>query len=140
MVNRGHGAILNLGSGAGYAAMSNAAVYTASKNFVRAFSESLRAELAGTGVVVSEAAPGPVATEFDQIAGVQGEPMPAGSALRISPEECAADIVRAFEKGAPVIFPGKAYGWLMKARPLMPRRLLAMQLARAARKMRAARA
>src|SRR5205814_4189862 len=42
MISRGHGAILNIGSGAGYAAMPNAAVYTASKHFVRAFTESLR--------------------------------------------------------------------------------------------------
>ena len=48
MISRGHGAILNIGSGAGYAAMPNAAVYTASKHFVRAFTESLRAQLAGT--------------------------------------------------------------------------------------------
>src|SRR5881392_156249 len=41
MISRGHGAILNIGSGAGYAAMPNAAVYTASKHFVRAFTESL---------------------------------------------------------------------------------------------------
>src|SRR5205823_5179425 len=34
MIGRGHGAILNIGSGAGYAAMANAAVYTASKHFV----------------------------------------------------------------------------------------------------------
>ncbi len=45
MLNRGHGAILNIGSGAGYAAMPNAAVYTASKHFVRAFTESLRLKL-----------------------------------------------------------------------------------------------
>ncbi len=44
MISRGHGAILNIGSGAGYAAMPNAAVYTASKHFVRAFTESLRAQ------------------------------------------------------------------------------------------------
>src|SRR5437763_15199735 len=69
MIARCHGAILNIGSGAGYAAMPNAAVYTASKHFVRAFTESLRAQLAGTGVTVSEAAPGPVASEFDHDAG-----------------------------------------------------------------------
>src|SRR5262249_49045814 len=64
MIERRHGAILNVGSGAGYAAMPNAAVYTASKHFVRAFTESLRAQFAGTGITVSEAAPGPVDTEF----------------------------------------------------------------------------
>jgi len=70
MIRRGHGAILNIGSGAGYAAMPNAAVYTASKHFVRAFTESLRAQLASTGITISEAAPGPVESEFDQAAGI----------------------------------------------------------------------
>src|SRR5262249_18361093 len=72
MISQGHGAILNIGSGAGYAAMPNAAVYTASKHFVRAFTESLRAQLAGTGISVSEAAPGPVESESDQVAGIEG--------------------------------------------------------------------
>lgn len=132
MIGRGHGAILNMGSGAGYAAMANAAVYTASKHFVRAFTESLRAQLVGTGITVSEAAPGPVESEFNQVAGIEG-----GEGLfRLSARECAADIIREFEKGSPVIFPGRAYHWLMKMQPLMPRRLVAAQVAQAARKMR----
>src|SRR5437773_10497219 len=76
MISRGHGAILNIGSGAGYAAMPNAAVYTASKHFVRAFTESLRAQLAGTCVTVSEAPPGPVESELDQVAGIEGGATP----------------------------------------------------------------
>src|SRR5438876_1333108 len=89
MISRGHGAILNIGSGAGYAAMPNAAVYTASKHFVRAFDESLRAELAGTGVSVSEAAPGPVESEFDQVAGIEGGATPGQGIFRITAQECA---------------------------------------------------
>ena len=136
MVSRGHGAILNIGSGAGYAAMPNAAVYTASKHFVRAFTESLRAQVADTGVVVSEAAPGPVESEFDQVAGIEGGATPGQGIFRIGARECAEDIVRGFEKGTPVIFPGRSYRWLMKAQPLMPRRLVAGQVAQAARKIR----
>jgi uncharacterized protein len=136
MVGRGYGAILNIGSGAGYAAMPNAAVYTASKHFVRAFTESLRAQLDGTGVTVSEAAPGPVESEFDQVAGIEGGAMPGQQALRITSGACAADIVRQFEQGSPVIFPGRSYRWLMKLQPLMPRRLLVAPIARAARKIR----
>jgi short-subunit dehydrogenase len=137
MVGRGHGAVLNIGSGAGYAVMPNAAVYTASKHFVRAFTESLRAQLTGTGIVISEAAPGPVESEFDQVAGIEGGAIPGQGVLRISAQECAADIVREFEKGSPVIFPGRNYRWLMKVQPLLPRRLMAKQLAQAARKLRA---
>ena len=136
MVARGHGAILNIGSGAGYAAMPNAAVYTASKHFVRAFTESLRAQLAGTSVTVSEAAPGPVESEFDQAAGIEGGAIPGQGIFRITAQECAADIVQEFEKGTPVIFPGRNYRWLMKVQPLMPRWLFAAQVAQAARKLR----
>ena len=136
MVARGHGAILNIGSGAGYAAMPNAAVYTASKHFVRAFTESLRAQLAGTSVTVSEAAPGPVESEFDQAAGIEGGVIPGQGIFRITAQECAADIVQEFEKGTPVIFPGRNYRWMMKVQPLMPRRLFAAQVAQAARKLR----
>ena len=136
MIRRDHGAILNIGSGAGYAAMPNAAVYTASKHFVRAFTESLHAQLVGTGVTVSEAAPGPVESEFDQIAGIEDGATPGQSVFRISAEECATDIVREFERGSTVIFPGRNYRWLMKVQPLMPRRLVAKQVAQAARKFR----
>lgn len=136
MISRGYGAILNIGSGAGYAAMPNAAVYTASKHFVRAFTESLRAQVAGTGVTVSEAAPGPVESEFDQAAGIEGDAMPGQDIFRISARECAEEIARQFEKGSPVIFPGRTFRWLMRAQPLMPRRLVAGQVAQAARKIR----
>jgi len=140
MIKRGHGAILNIGSGAGYAAMPNAAVYTASKHFVRAFTESLRAQLAGTGIIVSEAAPGPVESEFDRVAGIEGGAITGQSVLRITAKECAADIVRGFERGSPAMFPGRNYRWLMKVQPLLPRRVLAKQLAKAARKLRSGRA
>ena len=125
MISRGHGAILSIGSGAGYAAMPNAAVYTASKHFVRAFTESLRAQLTGAGITVSEAAPGPVDSEFDQVAGVEGGARPGQGIFRVTAQECATDIVREFENGSPVIFPGTKYRWLMKVQPLMPRQLIA---------------
>ena len=56
--------------------------------------------------------------------------------FRITAQECAADIVQEFEKGTPVIFPGRNYRWMMKVQPLMPRRLFAAQVAQAARKLR----
>jgi short-subunit dehydrogenase len=59
--------------------MPNAAVYTASKHFVRAFTESLGAQLQSTGVTVSEAALGPVESEVDQVAGIEGGATPGQS-------------------------------------------------------------
>jgi len=72
MVARGRGGVLNIGSGAGLTVMPAAAAYSASKHFIDGFSESLRADLAGTGVVVTQVCPGPVDSEFDRVAGTVG--------------------------------------------------------------------
>jgi hypothetical protein len=63
MVQRGRGGVLNVGSGAGLTVMPAAAAYPASKHFIDGFSEALRADLAGTGVVVTQVCPGPVMAE-----------------------------------------------------------------------------
>lgn len=54
--------ILNIGSMAGFTATAWKTVYPASKSFVHAFSKGLREELRGTGVTVTLAAPGAMAT------------------------------------------------------------------------------
>ena len=72
MVDRGRGGVLNMGSGAGLTVTPAAAAYSASKHFMDGFSEALRADLTGTGVVVTQVCPGPVDSEFDQLAGSAG--------------------------------------------------------------------
>ncbi len=61
MVPRGRGAILNVGSTAGYHPFPGQAGYAATKAFVITYTEGLRSELAGTGVTVALLNPGPVA-------------------------------------------------------------------------------
>ncbi|WP_304116584.1 SDR family oxidoreductase [Mycolicibacterium bacteremicum] len=70
MVPRGRGAILNVGSTAGFQPFPGQAGYAATKAFVRSYTDGLRAELAGTGVTVAALHPGPVRTEFLQTAGM----------------------------------------------------------------------
>jgi short-subunit dehydrogenase len=70
MVPRGRGAILNVGSTAGFHPFPGQAGYAATKAFVRAYTEGLRAELVGSGVTVATLNPGPVRTEFLQSAGM----------------------------------------------------------------------
>ena len=70
MVPRGHGAILNVGSTAGYHPFPGQVGYAATKAFVKTYTEGLRGELAGTGVTVTLLCPGPVRTEFLKNAGM----------------------------------------------------------------------
>lgn len=64
--NRGH--VVNLGSVAGHYPYPGGNVYGATKAFVRQFSLNLRADLAGTGVRVTDIAPGLCGgTEFSSV-------------------------------------------------------------------------
>src|SRR5262245_30878299 len=66
MVERGSGGILNISSGFGLSFLPGFAAYIGTKHFTTGFTEALRSDLAGTGVVVTQVCPGPVATEFEQ--------------------------------------------------------------------------
>ncbi len=124
MVARGRGGILNIGSGAGIALMPAAAAYVGTKHFLHGFTEVLRLDLTGTGVVVTEVCPGPVETEFDERAGIDsasGGGLPPG--LKITAEQCAREAIAAFEKGTALVFPGRVYKALMAAQSVSPRPL-----------------
>ena len=63
--------ILNVGSMAGFTPTAYKTVYPASKSFVHAFTRSLREELKGTGVTVTLAAPGAMATNAEVSARIE---------------------------------------------------------------------
>ena len=137
MVERGRGGVLNVGSGAGLTVMPASAAYSASKHFIDGFSEALRADLAGTGVVVTQVCPGPVDSEFDQLAGSAGG-MTGGPPqfLRISAAQCAREALAGFDRGVPLVFPGRAYRMAMRALPLLPRQLARAQAGHSAARLR----
>jgi NADP-dependent 3-hydroxy acid dehydrogenase YdfG len=62
-----HGNIVNLGSVAGFETYKGGAGYTAVKHAVRAISRTLRLELNGEPIRVTEVAPGLVETEFSTV-------------------------------------------------------------------------
>src|SRR5215831_1122613 len=68
MIAKQHGGILNVSSSASFLPIPGFAVYAASKAYVTSFSEALRAEVRGRGVSVCTLCPGPVQTEFQEIA------------------------------------------------------------------------
>lgn len=67
MLARNQGHIVNIGSIAGQEAYPNGNVYCATKHAVRAITKSLRIDLNGTPIRVSEIAPGAVETEFSTV-------------------------------------------------------------------------
>lgn len=68
MVKRRSGAILNVASTAAMQPLPYAAGYSAAKAYVLSFSEAIHQEVAGQGVTVTALCPGPVDTDFWQIA------------------------------------------------------------------------
>ena len=93
------------------------------------FSEALRADLSGTGVTVTQVCPGPVESEFDQVAGSPGGMIGTPRLFRITAVQCARETLAGFERGEARVFPGRAYRFLMRMMPLFP---LWMQRKRAA--------
>ncbi len=68
MLAKKAGWICNVGSTAGLIPLPTFAVYAATKAYVNSFSEALRIELHGSGVYVNALCPGPVVTEFGEVA------------------------------------------------------------------------
>ena len=71
MIHRGWGGILNVASTAAFQPGPYMGVYYASKAFVLSFTEALAGELSDTAINVTCLAPGPVATGFGAVAGVE---------------------------------------------------------------------
>lgn len=72
MLERRHGAVLNVASTAAFQAGPNQAVYCATKAYVLSFTEALAEEVRGSGVRVSCLAPGPTSTGFAARADMTG--------------------------------------------------------------------
>jgi short-subunit dehydrogenase len=102
MVAAGRGGVINLASTAAFQPLAGANVYAASKAFVLFFSEALSLELDKTDVQVTAACPGPVATQFFS------RMKPKLQAKQMDqPGPIVAEILRGFEQGKRVVYPGK---------------------------------
>lgn len=67
MLERGMGHVINVGSIAGHECYPNGNVYSATKHAVRAISKSMRLDMLGSPIRVTEIAPGAVETEFSEV-------------------------------------------------------------------------
>lgn len=105
MLARGRGGVLSIASLGGLVPGPHQAAYYASKAFVISLSQAIRSEVAGLGVRIAVALPGPVETRFHARMDAEGAlyryMLPAAS-----PERVAASIVRGFRIGRGHIAPG----------------------------------
>jgi len=129
MIAKRHGGILNVSSSAGFLPIPDFAVYAATKAYVTSFSEALRAELRETSVSVCALCPGPVHTEFQEVAKRPGAQPDTGPEFVFVPvEEVVRDALAALEADRPLVIPGflmKLGMFLVRITPLPILRLLA---------------
>jgi uncharacterized protein len=104
MVARKQGQILNVASTASFQPGPNAAVYYASKAYVRYLSEGLQTELAGTGVTVTCLAPGPTKTQFNDVAKMGETPVFRFNSMDVKPVALAG--YNALRAGRTLVVPG----------------------------------
>jgi uncharacterized protein len=110
MVERGCGAVLNVSSLAGFYPLPGHAAYGAAKAFVLSYTESLRSELLGSGVVASALCPGPVDTGFDDVAGFDAGERAATlpSFMWKSADQVARAAIDGLDAGKCRVVPGRA--------------------------------
>lgn len=126
MTNSGYGKILNVGSLAAFQSTPMMAVYAASKSYVMHFTESLHAELRGTGVTATVLNPGVTKTGFVKRANMGASAFAQGAQLD------AAKVAKAGYKGMMAgklnIVPGLLNSILAFSTSLTPSRRLMLAI------------
>ncbi len=131
------GGVLNISSGWGLAFGPGFAAYVGTKHYVTGLTESLRVEMAGTGIVVTQVCPGPVATEFlEHVDNPLAKEPPRWA--QISGLRCAQIAVRGFKKGRALVVPGWGMRLIMGLNSISPRWLLRLLYAPAGKYVRTA--
>lgn len=119
------GCILNISSAAAYLPFPCFAAYAASKAFVNSFTESVAAELVGSGIDVLLACPGQVDTAFRERA-AQGADSGKGKGLAMTVEFAVATLWQQIQTRRQVSIFGPSYRlaiWV--CRNLLPKSLVA---------------
>ena len=121
MIAKRRGGILNVSSSAGFLPIPGDAVYAATKAYVTSFSEAIRVELRGKGVSVCAVCPGPVNTEFQEVASRTGVQPGRGSKIFfVSTRRVVRDGLAALEADRPLVIPGFAMKFAMLVTRLFP--------------------
>ena len=122
MVSRGKGKIINVSSLGAFIPLPLNAVYSASKSFIKLFSESIHFELQGTGVKVQALCPGMTRTDFHEKMGYDKNTYYKDKGLEkaMTAEEVVEISLQYLEKNKVLCIPGrhkKIFSFLIKVLP-----------------------
>lgn len=98
MLERRHGQIVNVASMAGKIGSAKSVSYTATKHAVLGFTNALRQELRHSGIVVSAVNPGPISTEFFDLADPTGNYVNNVRGFMMTPQYVSSRMVKLMEK------------------------------------------
>ncbi len=121
MKERGHGKILNTASTAGFLPGPLQATYFATKAFVISFTEGISYELRNSGITATALCPGPVKTEFEHVAGLEGGTMFDKGASAFKTAKSGYD---AMMKGKVIQISEFSFAFLIKMVPFTPLKVL----------------
>lgn len=121
MVERGHGAVINVASVAGLMP-GRGSTYAGTKAFVISLSEGLAMSLRSTGVRIQALCPGFVRTEFHDRAGIDMSATP--SRLYVDLDKLVSTSLADLRANRPLSIPGGFYKTLTTVARLAPRSLV----------------
>ncbi len=107
MIRCGRGAVINVSSLACLMPIPDFAVYAATKAYVSSFSEALRLELGDHHIPVLAVCPGPVRTEFGEVARRRGttREMPGHKFFYVPKEQVVAESLAALDRNQARVYP-----------------------------------
>lgn len=135
MLAHQHGAIVNVASFVAFFPVTGSVTYSATKAYLKSFTEGLHQELVGTGVRVQALCPGFTRTEFQSTGKIDERGIPDFAWMPA--ESVVAQSLRDLDNGRVVSVPGLGYRLLAALCVLIPRDLL-YSLGRWVRRYRAA--
>jgi uncharacterized protein len=110
MIQRKTGTIVNVSSVGSYMPFPTSAVYVASKAFISLFTETLKLEVAGTGINVKVLTPGLMNSDFFKKLGVPDIKLLVKNRnwkwTIMEPEKVVADFMRSLSKKKTIFIPG----------------------------------
>lgn len=98
--------IMNVSSLSAFHAMPQMSAFAASKAFVKSFSDGLRQELKDDDIRVTVLCPGPVASNFTEIAGLEKYDENSMRWMQLTPEKVASSAVSGMLNGKRKVIPG----------------------------------